>query len=65
LLILDEPTTALDPKTEAEICATLKNLSGSVTILAISHQKALRDAADVCYRIDEGQIHLETAQRPR
>ena len=59
LLILDEPTTALDPDTEAEICATLSQLSGSVTILAISHQKALRDAADVRYRIDGGRIFRE------
>jgi ATP-binding cassette subfamily C protein len=60
LLVLDEPTTALDPATEAEICATLAQLIGSVTILAISHQKALRDAADVRYRIEDGRIYLDT-----
>ncbi len=60
LLILDEPTTALDPETEAEICATLSKLSGSVTILAISHQQALRDVANVCYRIEGGRIFLDS-----
>jgi ATP-binding cassette, subfamily C, bacterial len=45
LLILDEPTTALDPKTEEEICATLVSLSRTTTILAISHQPALAEIA--------------------
>jgi ATP-binding cassette, subfamily C, bacterial len=46
LLVLDEPTTALDEKTEAEICATLRDLKNNVTILAISHQPALCEIAD-------------------
>jgi len=49
LLILDEPTTALDPETEIEVCATLKKLGGKMTILAISHQKALTKIADITY----------------
>lgn len=57
LLILDEVTTALDPETEAAIAGTLRELSGSVTILAISHQTALRDAADIVYRLDSGAVH--------
>jgi ATP-binding cassette subfamily C protein len=58
LLILDEATTALDPGTEAEITATLRKLAGDVTILAISHQAALRDVADIVYRIDRGGVEL-------
>jgi ATP-binding cassette, subfamily C, bacterial len=56
LLILDEPTTALDPKTEAAICSTLKMLGDEVTILAISHQTALMEIADVTYQIAEGGV---------
>jgi ATP-binding cassette subfamily C protein len=56
LLILDEPTTALDPATEAEICATLRGLRGRVTILAISHQNALMDIADSVYRMSQGHV---------
>ncbi len=52
LLILDEATTALDPKTEAAVCSTLQQLRGSVTIIAISHQPALLSAADEVYRVD-------------
>jgi ATP-binding cassette subfamily C protein len=56
LLILDEATTALDPKTEAAICATLQHLAGDVTILAISHQPAMVEAADLVYRVDQGTV---------
>ena len=58
LLILDEPTTALDPSTEAEICQTLRALSGEVTILAISHQPAIVAIADVVYRMRDGRAEL-------
>jgi ATP-binding cassette, subfamily C, bacterial len=58
LLILDEATTALDPKTEKEICATLANLKGAITILAISHQSALLESADLAYRVQAGAVQL-------
>ncbi|MBI5570227.1 MAG: ABC transporter ATP-binding protein [Desulfomonile tiedjei] len=56
LLILDEVTAALDAKTEAEICANLLELKGKTTILAISHQPALVEAADRVYRVDDFKI---------
>ena len=56
LLILDEATAALDPETEAEILDTLRRLPGEVTILAISHQPALRDAADLVFHLEDGRI---------
>ncbi len=61
LLILDEATTALDPETEAGIVATVRRLSGKVTVLSISHQPAMRQAADVVYRLDEGRAEPEGA----
>jgi ATP-binding cassette, subfamily C, bacterial len=60
LLILDEITSALDADSEAAICATLKMLSGSHTIIAISHQPALREMADVVYRLEDGQLERES-----
>ncbi len=54
LLILDEATTALDPKTEQEICETIVSLSTKTTILAISHQKAISGIAHVV--IDLGKL---------
>jgi ATP-binding cassette, subfamily C, bacterial len=59
LLILDEATTALDPKTEAEICDTLHRLCGRTTIIAISHQPAIAEVADVVYKIRNGCVEEE------
>jgi len=57
LLILDEATTGLDPKTEKAICNTLKNLRGRLTILTVSHQPALLEIADVAYRVEKGRVY--------
>ena len=62
LLILDEATTALDPKTEREICTTLQQLKGQITILAISHQPTVVECADWAYRLKEGK--LERVKEP-
>jgi ATP-binding cassette subfamily C protein len=59
LLIMDEATTALDPQSEAAICETLQKLCGKQTILAISHQPALLEAADRAYRLQDGHALLE------
>jgi ATP-binding cassette subfamily C protein len=56
LLILDEATTALDPKTEREICTTLQHLKGQITILAISHQPTVVECADWAYRLKDGEL---------
>ena len=54
LLILDEATSALDPATEAAIIATLRDLRQNLTILAITHNSSLADAADVIHRLEPG-----------
>jgi len=56
LLVLDEATTALDPKTEAAICQTLRKLREEITILAISHQPAVLEVADRSYRVKDGTV---------
>ncbi|MFQ5664826.1 MAG: ABC transporter ATP-binding protein [Candidatus Binatia bacterium] len=56
LLILDEATTGLDPATEEGICATLLELRGTMTILAICHQGRLIDIADHVYHVGDGRI---------
>ena len=62
LLVLDEATTALDPKTEAAICETLRRLRGELTILAISHQPAILNIADRAYRLENGKAVLISDQ---
>ncbi|MGD8673536.1 MAG: ABC transporter ATP-binding protein [Thiogranum sp.] len=59
LLILDEATSALDPANEAAIGRTMQQLRGDLTILAISHQTALVNAADCVYRLEKGQAVLQ------
>ena len=61
LLILDEATAALDPETEAGIVATVRRLAGRVTVLSISHQPAMKQAADLVYRLENGRALLEGA----
>ncbi|MEW6298407.1 MAG: ABC transporter ATP-binding protein [Thermodesulfobacteriota bacterium] len=56
LLILDEATASLDPDSEAAICRTVQQLRGRMTILAISHQAALEEVADVVYRLEGGKV---------
>jgi ATP-binding cassette subfamily C protein len=54
LLLLDEATTALDPETEAAVCASVARLRGEMTILAISHEPALVEMADRVWRVENG-----------
>ena len=54
LIILDEATSALDPETEEGILATIRRLVGGLTVLSISHRPAMRRAADLVYRLDNG-----------
>ena len=56
LLILDEATTGLDPATEAAVCRTLLDLRRDLTILAISHQPALQNAADLVLEARGGRV---------
>jgi ATP-binding cassette subfamily C protein len=58
LLILDEATAALDPEMEKSVLATLKGLTTSTTVVAISHQPALIDVADRVYRLHDGHAQL-------
>lgn len=60
LLILDEVTSALDHDSEAAICRTLQGLRGQLTILAISHQPAIVQAADSVYRLERGHVSLSS-----
>ncbi|UCF19791.1 MAG: ABC transporter ATP-binding protein [Gemmatimonadota bacterium] len=65
LLVLDEVTTALDPKTERAICRTLASLRGRTTLLAISHQPALMEVADTVYRLSDGMVAEVERRRER
>jgi ATP-binding cassette subfamily C protein len=53
LLILDEVTSALDTVTEQEFCENIREISKSITVLAISHRQAWIDIADNVLLIEQ------------
>jgi len=57
LLILDEATSALDRDSEEAIRQTMELLKGQLTILAISHNRSMVEAADYVYRLQDGVAH--------
>jgi ATP-binding cassette subfamily C protein len=56
LLILDEVTSALDPETEAQICANIAALRGKYTIVAITHRPAWKAIANRLYVVENGRV---------
>jgi ATP-binding cassette subfamily C protein len=58
LLILDEATSALDPESEEAVRQTMERLKGQLTILAISHNRAMVQAADQVYQLVDGRAVL-------
>lgn len=58
LLILDEPSSALDPETEQRLVATLREVSKTRAVLVIAHRlSTIRDADEVC--VLEGNTIVE------
>lgn len=56
LLILDEPTAALDARSEAEIFESIRTLYRGRTVLLISHRFSSVRSADTILVLDEGEI---------
>ena len=56
LLVLDEPTSAIDAKAEYEIFQRLYDFSQGKSLIIISHRFSTVRNADKIYVIDEGQI---------
>ena len=56
ILILDEPTAAIDAKAESEIFGRVEKLSKDKTVLIISHRFSTVRNADKIYVIENGKI---------
>jgi ATP-binding cassette, subfamily C, bacterial len=56
VLLLDEITASLDKDTEQAVCATLRQLAGQMTIIAVSHQVAVARAADRVVQLENGKL---------
>ncbi|MFJ9633096.1 thiol reductant ABC exporter subunit CydD [Streptomyces sp. NPDC101175] len=63
VLLLDEPTAALDGATEAEVVEAVRRLAVGRTVLLVVHRPALLAVADRVVRVTEGEaaVRAETA----
>lgn len=61
LLLADEPTGNLDTDTGLDILKLLSELNqdDGLTILMITHDDAIAADADVCHRMQDGQLEVE------
>jgi ATP-binding cassette, subfamily B, bacterial len=59
VLILDEPTAAIDAKAEAEIFAHFRELTGNRISIIISHRFSTVRIADHILVMDQGKIMEE------
>jgi ATP-binding cassette subfamily B protein len=56
LLILDEPSSSLDPLAEAELLRQFRELLGGRSAIVISHRFSTVQTADCIYVLDRGRI---------
>jgi ATP-binding cassette subfamily B protein len=64
VLILDEPTAALDAETESRVAAGLRAALPDATLIVITHKPALADKADMVVTIVDGRIVMTRATAP-
>jgi ATP-binding cassette, subfamily B, bacterial len=55
-MILDEPTSSLDPKAEAEVFEKFRQLIGGRSAILISHRLSTVRMADRIYVLADGRI---------
>ena len=56
ILILDEPTTGLDEKSEKEFIYSLNKLLGSMIIIIISHKKNIVKICDKVFLLENKKL---------
>jgi ATP-binding cassette subfamily B protein len=56
LLIMDEPSSALDPRAEHQLFQAIRDRQGVATTILITHRLANVRHADVIYVLDRGRL---------
>ncbi|HUB83398.1 MAG TPA: energy-coupling factor ABC transporter ATP-binding protein [Bryobacteraceae bacterium] len=60
VLLLDEPTAALDPRSQSEVIDLMVEWGGSKSVITATHDLGdLEDIADRCYVLDGGKLVAE------
>ncbi|MFF3938700.1 thiol reductant ABC exporter subunit CydD [Streptomyces phaeofaciens] len=65
VLLLDEPTAALDGETEAEVVEAVRRLAAGRTVLLVVHRPALLGVADRVVRLADAESHRPVETVPR
>ncbi|MFI1164844.1 thiol reductant ABC exporter subunit CydD [Streptomyces sp. NPDC020801] len=65
VLLLDEPTAALDGATEAEVVEAVRRLSAGRTVLLVVHRPALLKVADRVVRLDDAESQVPAPSTTR
>ncbi|MBS2971000.1 thiol reductant ABC exporter subunit CydC [Metabacillus sp. KIGAM252] len=63
IIVLDEPTVGLDPRTERDLLDTIFKVLKGKTVLWITHHVTGAEAADQILFLDEGRIVMEGTHR--
>ncbi len=56
VLILDEPTSNLDSRTERNLAGVLKNVSETSTVIMVTHSPVMLEACDNILVLDRGRV---------
>lgn len=63
VIVLDEPTAALDPTAEQSIISTLTTVFRGRTVIIITHRESLVEIADQVIVLEEGKVSQVCANR--
>lgn len=63
ILVLDEATSALDNETEAAVMEAIDSLQGKMTMLIIAHRLSTIRNCDIVYRVENGNVTADKAER--
>src|SRR5699024_1527636 len=63
ILLLDEPTTGLDPKTEQNLHATILHAAKEKTIILVTHDLAGSSSMDEIIFLEKGKIKMRGTHR--
>lgn len=63
VVVLDEPTAALDPDTEAEVMAGIRRACSGSAVLLVAHRDSTIAHADRVLRLDHGRLVEQAPQR--